>query len=243
LRALRLGGFLALTATDTATLCGVNPKACLRRYGAKPLKTEYCHELAVRILIGAAVRLAARRDLALKPLFTHATDHYVRVYLQMVRGAKRADEALSRLGYLYHCPNCLARQPLEGLLPHTPPKCGECGFPMEAAGPLWLGGLWHPEIVEAMLVELSKAEVGRFREASNLLSKVKLEMNVESVGYYTVDRLAEVYHRTPLSPSRLAEALSGEGFKASPTHFNPQGVRTEAPISVVKKIFLQGLKC
>jgi len=93
-----------------------------------------------------------------------------------------------------------------------------------------------------MLAELSKAEIRRFREASSLLSKVKLEMNIESVGYYTMDRLAEVYRRAPLSPSRLAEALSGEGYKAYPTHFNPQGVRTEAPISIVKKIFLQELK-
>ncbi len=40
LRALRNGGLLALTATDMAPLCGVHAKACLRKYGGKPLRTE-----------------------------------------------------------------------------------------------------------------------------------------------------------------------------------------------------------
>jgi tRNA (guanine26-N2/guanine27-N2)-dimethyltransferase len=53
IRALRNGGLIALTATDMASLCGVYPKACIRKYGGKPLRTEYCHELAVRLWLGA----------------------------------------------------------------------------------------------------------------------------------------------------------------------------------------------
>ena len=238
-RAVRLGGFLALTATDTATLCGVNPKACLRKYGAKPLKTEYCHELAVRILIGAAVRLAARRSLALKPLFTHSTDHYVRVYFQMLRGAKRADEALNKLGLLYHCPKCLSRRTLQGLKPpHPAVKC-ECGFGMEVAGPLWLGDLWQRETVEAMASELLKAKIGRFKEALSLLAKVKLEMEVDIPTYYTADKLAESLRLPPLSPTRLVKALREVGFKSSPTHFTPQGIRTNAPTKVLREILAE----
>ncbi|KYH38554.1 MAG: tRNA (guanine(26)-N(2))-dimethyltransferase [Candidatus Hecatellales archaeon B24] len=240
-RAVRRGGFLAVTATDTATLCGVNQKACLRKYGAKPLKTEYCHELAVRILVGAAVRLAARRDLALKPLFTYSTDHYVRVYLQMFKGARKADEVLSMLGFLYHCPRCLSRQTIRGLkLPHPAVKCSECGFSMEAAGPLWLGSLWHPETVEAMEAELSRVKIGRLKEARSLLEKVKLEMEVDVPGYYTVDRLAEVLHSPPTSPVRLVKALRKAGFQVSLTHFTPQGVRTDASAKALKEV-LAGL--
>ncbi|PVX25271.1 MAG: hypothetical protein CW691_05085 [Candidatus Bathyarchaeum sp.] len=50
IRSLRNGGLLALTATDMAPLCGVHPRACLRKYGGVPLRTEYCHELAVRLV-------------------------------------------------------------------------------------------------------------------------------------------------------------------------------------------------
>ena len=60
IRALRNNGLLALTATDLAPLCGVHSKACVRKYGGRPLRTEYCHELAVRLLAGCASSLAAR---------------------------------------------------------------------------------------------------------------------------------------------------------------------------------------
>ena len=47
LRAIRNNGLLASTATDLAPLCGVHAKACIRKYGGRPMRTEYCHELAV----------------------------------------------------------------------------------------------------------------------------------------------------------------------------------------------------
>ncbi|MCX8169694.1 MAG: RsmD family RNA methyltransferase, partial [Candidatus Methanomethyliaceae archaeon] len=45
IRALKNGGILAFTATDTAPLCGVHQKACFRKYGAISFKTEFCHEV------------------------------------------------------------------------------------------------------------------------------------------------------------------------------------------------------
>jgi len=76
-RALRNNGLLALTATDMAPLCGVHPKACIRKYGGKPLRTEYCHELAVRLLAGYLATTAAKYDISIHMLFSHSTGHYV----------------------------------------------------------------------------------------------------------------------------------------------------------------------
>src|SRR4030043_639061 len=52
IRALRNNSLLAVTATDMAPLCGVHTKACLRKYGGKPLRTENCQEQAGRFLAG-----------------------------------------------------------------------------------------------------------------------------------------------------------------------------------------------
>jgi tRNA (guanine26-N2/guanine27-N2)-dimethyltransferase len=41
---LKSGGLLCVTATDTSALCGTYKEPCIRKYGAVPLKTEYCHE-------------------------------------------------------------------------------------------------------------------------------------------------------------------------------------------------------
>jgi len=95
LRALRRGGLLALTATDLASLCGIYPKACIRKYGGKPLRTEYCHELAVRLLAGCLAVTAAKYDIGVKIVFCHSTDHYIRIYATTEYGAKKADQSLN----------------------------------------------------------------------------------------------------------------------------------------------------
>ncbi|MBM4401586.1 MAG: tRNA (guanine(10)-N(2))-dimethyltransferase, partial [Crenarchaeota archaeon] len=110
IRALRNNGLLAVTATDLAPLCGVHSKACVRKYGGKPLRTEYCHELAVRLLAGCIVTVAAKHDIGIRVVFSHCTDHYVRVYVEIGYGAKKADESVKNLGYLLHCFNCLHRE-------------------------------------------------------------------------------------------------------------------------------------
>ncbi|MCW4031167.1 MAG: methyltransferase domain-containing protein, partial [Candidatus Bathyarchaeota archaeon] len=80
IRALRNNGLLTATATDLAPLCGVHPKACIRKYGGKPLRTEYCHELAVRLLAGYICKVAAKQDIGIDVVFSHSSNHYIRVY-------------------------------------------------------------------------------------------------------------------------------------------------------------------
>ena len=42
-------GILAVTATDTAPLCGTYTNACRRKYWAVPLRNELMHEIGIRI--------------------------------------------------------------------------------------------------------------------------------------------------------------------------------------------------
>ena len=130
-RALRNGGLLASTATDLAPLCGVHPKACIRKYGGKPLRTEYCHELAVRLLAGCTATLAARYDVGIQVVFSHSSEHYIRVYAQIAYGAKKADESVKTLGYILHCFNCLHRETAHH--PFGSLQCPECGSKMDYA--------------------------------------------------------------------------------------------------------------
>ncbi|MBS7638416.1 tRNA (guanine(10)-N(2))-dimethyltransferase, partial [Candidatus Bathyarchaeota archaeon] len=100
LRACRDGGLIALTATDMAPLCGVNPRACLRRYGGWPLRTEYSKELALRLLVSSLVLAAARLEMFVNPVFSFSIDHYLRVYASVGRGARGADSCLNEVGYI-----------------------------------------------------------------------------------------------------------------------------------------------
>ncbi len=114
------GGILAVTATDTANLCGVNVKACQRIYGAVPSHGALMHEIGIRILLKKIIEAGAQYDIALTPIFVHSTLHYVRVYLRAESGAKKADNILKNVG-MY-----------------------------KDAGPIWLGQLWDERLVEKM---------------------------------------------------------------------------------------------
>jgi tRNA (guanine26-N2/guanine27-N2)-dimethyltransferase len=145
-RALKNNGLLAATATDLAPLCGVHAKACVRKYGGKPLRTEYCHELAVRLLAGCMASVAAKHDIGIRILFSHSTDHYIRVYAQIGYGCQKSDESLKNTGYILHCFNCLHRESMHNIFGKST-QCPECGTKMDYAGPLWTGSIIDPAFI------------------------------------------------------------------------------------------------
>ena len=235
LRALRDEGLLALTATDMAPLCGVHPKACVRKYGGKPLRTEYCHELAVRLLVGCLTMMAAKHELGIKVVFSHSTDHYIRVYAVARHGARLADSSLRMMGYVLHCFSCFHRETSEGIFSSLKTECAECGSKLNVAGPLWLGKISDKDFCSSMKREAEGRKLKRRKRILKLLSLVQGETEA-SVTYYVVDKICDKLN-LPVPP--LVEVVNGirmAGFQATPTHFNGRGVKTEAPANVVKEI-------
>lgn len=237
LRALRNGGFLALTATDLAPLCGVHPKACVRKYGGKPLRTEYCHELAVRLLAGCLVMTAAKRDIGVQIVFSHSTYNFVRIYAVVRSGAKKADESVQWMGYILHCFSCFHRETSRGLVLTSQQRCPVCGSKLSVAGPLWLGKLWNKEFY----ILLQKAAEKKGRELENrkrifkLLSLVEKEMDA-SVTYFVIDKLCDKLGLSVPSLAKTIGMLREAGFQAVPTHFSSKALRTNAPAKVVTEI-------
>jgi len=239
IRATRDGGLLALTATDMAPLCGVHPKACIRKYGGKPLRTEYCHEIALRLLIASTAAIAAKHEIGVYPLFSHSTDHYVRVYLVLKHGARKADESLKNLGYILHCFNCLHRETVHKnvLLVHDC-KCPNCGSKMDYAGPVWLG-----KIAEENFCDLMKEKYGRKRLKSKkrvekILTLVKAECSAP-ITYYVLDEICSKIRLPVPSTKAVLEALKRRGFEALPTHFNPKGIKSNAPVTEITTVVKQ----
>ena len=99
IRALKRNGILSVTATDTSSLCGSYPSACLRKYWAKPLRNELMHEFATRILIRKIQLLGAQHEKALTPLVSYATDHYIKVFFQSINNKTDADKLLKQHQY------------------------------------------------------------------------------------------------------------------------------------------------
>jgi len=236
IRALRNGGLLALTATDMAPLCGVHPKACIRKYGGKPLRTEYCHELAVRLLAGCLATTAAKHDIGISVVFSHSTNHYIRIYATTKYGAKKADESIKNMGYILHCFRCFHRETTKELftIEHSG-KCSECNSKLNAAGPLWLDKIVDRDFCNLMEKEAEQRVLKNKEKIWKMLTLIKSETETP-ITYYVVDKLCDALNIPVPSVKRLVDALRKENFQASLTHFNQKGIRTNGPAMKIKQI-------
>ena len=237
LRALRNGGLLALTATDMAPLCGVHVKACLRKYGGRPLRTDYCHELAVRLLIGCLGVLAAKHDIGVSPVFSYSDYNYVRTYATASYGAKKADNSVQKMGHIMHCFSCFHRESQLELTPVLRRDCPECGSKLHVAGPLWLGQLWDERFCTMLDSEAKRKDVHNKIKILRLLSLITKEMHAP-ITYYAIDKLCDKFN-LPVPPlSKLIDQLSARGFQGVATHFSSKAVRTDAPATVLKDMLV-----
>jgi len=234
-RALRDGGLLALTATDMAPLCGVHSKACVRKYSGKPLRTEYCHELAVRLLVGCLATMAAKHDIGIEVVFSYSTDHYIRVYAVARYGARQADNSLRMMGYILHCFSCFHRETSEGMVSPLKTECAECGSKLNAAGPLWLGKISDKDFCSSMKREADGRRLKLGKRVLRLLSLVQEEAEA-AITYYVIDRICDKLN-LPVPPLiEVMDSIKRAGFQATQTHFNSRGVRTNAPAKVAKEV-------
>ncbi|MEM2876060.1 MAG: tRNA (guanine(10)-N(2))-dimethyltransferase [Candidatus Bathyarchaeia archaeon] len=232
LRAVRSGGALALTATDTAPLSGLHVKACMRKYLGRPLRVEYGKEIAVRLLVGVTVLSAARHDLGVKPMLSYGANHYVRLYVTLSRGAKEADRCLDQMGYIIHCRRCLHREFIVGLDQIPPNRCPNCGSFTEFSGPMWLGKLVEAGFCAEMLKYVEESTLERSRDVAKLLGMLKAEADA-SPTYYVSDEIGRRL-RVSLPPiEKILLELWSRGFYSTRTHFHSNGFKTDAPPEVV----------
>jgi len=232
--ALARDGILALTATDTAPLSGAHVKACVRRYGARPLKTEYCHELGVRILVGFVQRVAGKHELALIPVLAHSTEHYFRIYLRAAGGAQRTDEIFSQQGYVSHCRSCGRRVVTHGIASLS--SACKCGEKFEHAGPMWLGQLMDRDFIRKVFTDLANWNFKLGYRELVLLDRCAEEAG----GPPTFYDLHDLSRRAGVSAPKLSEVLAklrGMGYFASRTHFLDTGLRTDAPFEELLQVF------
>lgn len=78
------GGMLCVTCTDMAVLAGCNyPEKCFTNYGGLPVKSDFTHEAALRLVLGSISTAAARYGRAIEPLLSLSIDFYVRLFIRV----------------------------------------------------------------------------------------------------------------------------------------------------------------
>ena len=235
----RRDSILCVTATDTSALCGTYKEPCIRKYNAKPYKSEYCHETGIRILAGFVALTLSKYKKYIEVKFSHSTEHYMRLYLEIKKGSKKTDDSLKNMGYISHCKNCLHRQTSKGLASAIDEICPVCGEKLIHAGPLWLGPIQNNEFIQKMIEEMEFKKINSENEALKLLSSCLLESDAPAT-FFDVHTICRNLKISAPKLDLIFDEIIKEGYDAVKTHYNPLGIKTNATIkemnNIIKKL-------
>ena len=225
-------GIIAVTATDTAALCGTSRNACLRKYSSKPLKNEFCHETGLRILISKVQSAGAQYDKALIPIFSYSKEHYFRVFFECIKGKKKVDETMKNHGYILHCKQCLFRKNADSIF--NDEKCPLCKSKLDYAGKIWLGQLWNKKLVTKMNQDAKKSDN---KELIKLMQIISNESKINEVGFYDIAKVVK-HNKLKNVPKKnlLISEIKKAGFKAAETHIRPNSIKSNIELKELLKL-------
>jgi len=104
------------------------------------------------------------------------------------------------------------------------------------AGPMWLGELWDKKLVGLMWKHCDKEN----RELLKLLSVIRDEMKIGTVGFHDYHRLSKVHKFKSLPKIKeLIAAVKDKGYKASETHFDQNGIKSDIDEKELVRIIKQ----
>ena len=211
--ATRTGGILAVTATDMLVLAGAQAEACRRRYGAEPVRGRLGPEGALRILLMVLARSARTTGRSARALLAYVGSHHVRAYVELGAATAGSDPVslIDPAGW------------------DGPRLKGSGPF-----GPLWTGPIVDPELARRLVVP---ATASRPRELGRLIERLKEDAEVVRPFYFEGNELAgDLGLAFPPPGEAVLAELRHRGHRAGRTHVRPEGLRTDAPRSVVEEV-------
>jgi len=215
LEAVRDGGILSVTATDTGTLSGIFPGAARRRYGVAMRRTPFHHELGVRNLLGFMAREAATIDLGIQPIVAYYSDHYFRGYGRLRKGGKGVEESIANLGHCIFDEKSLEREYVseerEGSL-----------------GPIWIGAVSDRSVLDEFRMP---PHLGTAHRVAKLIELLREETNIDRP-FFSIDEFSRKFKIDPPRMNDFLDSL-GDRFFAVRTHFGPKSFTSDAPVDEI----------
>ncbi|XP_053573806.1 tRNA (guanine(26)-N(2))-dimethyltransferase isoform X2 [Bombina bombina] len=243
------GGLLCVTCTDMAVMAGNSGETCYSKYGAMSIKSKFCHEMALRILLHSLDLRSNCYQRYIVPLLCVSADFYIRVFVRVFTGQAKVKLSASKQALVYNCVGCgtyhvqrMGRATSQGnhtkFSPGTGPpvgmNCEFCHQKHQMGGPLWAEALHDNDFVGRVLSALER-NPKRFRTSDRIqgvLSMVTEELTDVPL-YYTLDNLSSVIHCSTPPLLQFRSALLHAGYRVSLSHACKQAVKTDAPASVI----------
>lgn len=223
------GSYGMITSTDVAVLCGAHYDACLKVYSAQPLHNEMCHEVGIRILIGAIARTASLFNFGIKPEISISYLHYMRVFIKFKHGALNAVNSYKNTGYISYCKSC-GNFEVSKLVPKNT-NCNICGNRYVNAGPLWIGKIQDNKTVMKVKDIMENSKIYPESE-KKFISSISNEIDYPL--YYHIPSITKMMGVKSVSYKKVMDNLVKLGFEVSKTHMSDESIKTDANISEVK---------
>lgn len=259
-QSVRDGGLLCITCTDAAVLCGNALEKCAAIYGAVSLRSKFCHEMALRIILQSIDSHANRYSKYIVPLISLSVDFYFRVFLQVFTSQKQVKHSCTKKAMVFECVGCGAfeLQPLAqavhtkgednfkflpGIASTSVSKCEHCGHQFRCGGPIWKDPLHNQEFLKSVIsrVENSPSPPKTKDRICGMLN-VALEELPDVPLYYVLDAVCSVLHCQPPNMMLMRSALLNAGYKVSMSHAAKNSYKTNATPQVIWDIMRMWVK-
>ncbi|KAJ7097891.1 tRNA methyltransferase [Mycena belliarum] len=260
---IRDDGLLCVTCTDLTVLATTNyPEKCFSNYGGVPIKAEYCHEAALRLVLHSISTSAARYGRYIQPLLSLSIDFYVRLFIRIKTSPLEVKNAVTKTSTYWVCPYCQSfyGQTLAKVtekahqngsvnynfkLQSGPPvgdKCPECDSLLHMAGPMWSAPIHDPPFVGKVLehLEANTSLYGTASRMKGMLTVAKEEL--DSPFYFTPTRISKFFHCQTPSFAETTSALLHGGHKVSRSHASAGSIKTTASRAELLDIFRSWIK-
>uniref|UniRef100_A0A674MBM5 tRNA (guanine(26)-N(2))-dimethyltransferase n=1 Tax=Takifugu rubripes TaxID=31033 RepID=A0A674MBM5_TAKRU len=206
------GGLLCVTCTDMAVMAGNSGETCYSKYGSVSIKSKYCHEMALRIILHSLDQRAGVYQRYIQPLLSISADFYIRVFVRVFTGQATVK-------------NSASKQALNEIF-----CCYWTSSGTRLGGPLWAEAIHDLTFVQKVLSALS-ANPGRFgtsKRIEGVLSMVTEELE-DVPFYYTLDSLSSSIRCNTPPMLQFRSALLHAGYKVSLSHACKNAIKTDAP--------------
>jgi tRNA (guanine26-N2/guanine27-N2)-dimethyltransferase len=238
------GGMLLCTATDMAALCGNTSEACFAKYGMYPLHKPYCHEQAIRIVLAAISKAAARYKRYIVPVLSLSIDFYVRVFVRVYSSPQEVKDSALKLSYLYQSQGCdtftltpVGRVRVNGNsrkygagYTAAAAVCSETGAPYTMGGPIWNAPIHDPSWIKGVLGHLcdNQQRYATFKKLQGLLTVASSELTDVPL-YLELPSICKVVKASVPKHEIFKSALLNAGYRVSGSHASETAIKTDAP--------------
>lgn len=248
-QAVSEGGLLCITCTDMAVMAGNSGETCYSKYGSVSIKSKFCHEMALRIILHSLDQRAGVYQRYIQPLLSVSVDFYIRVFVRVFTGQAKVKNSASKQALIYNCVGCgsfhlqrMGRRTSNGNQmkysaasgPPVGPECEHCGHRHQLGGPVWAEPIHDQAFVQRVLtaVSVNPARFGTFKRIQGMLSMVTEELEDVPL-YYTVDNLSSIVHCNTPPLLQFRSALLHAGHRVSLSHASKNAIKTDAPPGVL----------